>query len=424
MKKTILNLLLLTIALNSCNKNSNSNNKETEKFGEEISSSNLFKKQQDVPYTLIDTKEGTDLDIDVLLKKIADDQEYVSLDSKVLIGNIDKVLVYKDIIYILDANIGEKIFIFNMNGRLIKSIESKGQGPKEYTGLADMNLDTMNNELIINDSRSPRLIHYTLDGNFLRKSPSKPSVEFAILNDDISLLTMIEGQSYNKNINYGLIVVKKDSVIRKGFQLESFQSSIPASFSMIKNSMGELLFTPIGSDTVYQILSDSAYKIRYVIGLKKSIWSYCKNTKDPFSNKKYKDLIIDDGYSCFSGRFFETDKFISFDVFQQPNSTIKRPVVKNYIYNKQLNELYSFDPFTKKDELYLKKISQIGSILPPAPISIYGNRFISVFPTEYMSRLKDACKDRKQFIKNNKFKQIIEQFPKEGNPVLVFYKFK
>lgn len=425
MKKIVLSIIILIITLNSCNNISNRrNNKEIKKFGEEILSSSLFKEQQGTPFKLIDTKKVIDLDPDVLFDKISDDQEYVSLDSKELIGSVDKVLVYRDIIYILDAHVGEKIFIFNLRGQLIKLIDSKGQGPEEYSGLGDMNLDTIKNELIISDSKSAKFLHFTLGGKFLGKSPSKPSVGFTILNNDISLLTMANDQSFLDDVNYGLIVVKNDSVIRKGFQLELFQSSIPCSFSMINNSMGELLFTPIGSDTVYQILNDSTYKIRYVIGLKKSIWNYCKNIKESFSFEKYNELIQNNGYSRFSGRLYETDQFISFDVVQQSSGSIKRPYSKNYIYNKQLDELYSSDPFIKRDESSLIKISKIGSIIPPSPISIYGNKFISVFPSEAMSSIKDACENGKLFIKNNKFKQIIEQFPEEGNPVLVFYKYK
>jgi len=422
MKKIALSIIIIIITLNSCN-NNHRNNKEIEKFGEEILSSNLFKGQQDTPFKLIDTKKVIDLDLDMFLEKISD-QEYVSLDSKELIGYVNKVLVYKDIIYILDANIGEKIFIFNMKGQLIKLINSKGQGPGEYVGLGDMNFDTIKNELIISDSKSPKFLHYTLDGKFIRTSPNKPSVEFAICNKDISILSMISGQSFLDNVNYGLIAVKNDSVIRKGFKLESFQSSIPRSFSMIKNSMGELLFTPTGSDTVYQILNDSTYKIRFVIGLNKSIWNYCNNMNETFSVDKYDQLIKNNGYSRFSGRFYETDQFISFDVVQLSTVSINRPYFKNYIYNKQLDKLYSFDIFKERDESFSRKITRIGSIIPPPPMAIYGNKFVSVIPTEFMSKLKDDCANGKQLIKNNKFKHIIEQFPEEGNPVLVFYKYK
>ena len=53
---------------------------------------------------------------------------------------MDKVLVYDNKIYILDAFVAEKVFIFDKRGVLLKTIDNKGQGPDEYAGLSGMSI--------------------------------------------------------------------------------------------------------------------------------------------------------------------------------------------------------------------------------------------------------------------------------------------
>lgn len=64
---------------------------------------------------------------DSLIKRI----EFLPLESTddCLIGNIDKLLVGKENLYVLDMKYGKKVFIFDRKGRFIKSIGNYGKGP-------------------------------------------------------------------------------------------------------------------------------------------------------------------------------------------------------------------------------------------------------------------------------------------------------
>lgn len=103
---------------------------------------------------------------------------YVPLKTSEPIGIIEKIIIYEDKIYVLDAQKAECIFIFDMKGNLLRTLNDKGRGPKEYLGLEDMSIDKVRRELIINDRLMGGLLHFTLEGDFIKKSKSCPKADF------------------------------------------------------------------------------------------------------------------------------------------------------------------------------------------------------------------------------------------------------
>ncbi len=69
-------------------------------------------------------------------------------------------------IYALDSREGH-IKVFDNNGKYIKTIGKKGQGPGEMQMPYDIHITPMK-EILVNDVRSRRLLFFSLDGTFLR----------------------------------------------------------------------------------------------------------------------------------------------------------------------------------------------------------------------------------------------------------------
>ena len=65
----------------------------------------------------------------------------------------------------------EGVYKFTNRGEYVATISNKGQGPSEYASLWGIAVDTVHNELIINDIR--KLIFFDLDGNYLRMEQKK-----------------------------------------------------------------------------------------------------------------------------------------------------------------------------------------------------------------------------------------------------------
>lgn len=94
----------------------------------------------------------------------------LSNSNQALIGNIDKVRMDKDRIYVLDMYQAVGVFVYDHNGSLLYKIQNFGRGPGEFMGPYDFTIDYENNEIVIYDARGMKLCFYDKEtGNFLRE---------------------------------------------------------------------------------------------------------------------------------------------------------------------------------------------------------------------------------------------------------------
>lgn len=67
----------------------------------------------------------------------------------------------------MDNIFENKVYIFDLNGKSLKTIGQKGGGPEEYALLDGMTIDRKNKQLIVYDNMKRRFMYYTLNGEFL-----------------------------------------------------------------------------------------------------------------------------------------------------------------------------------------------------------------------------------------------------------------
>ena len=84
-----------------------------------------------------------------------------------IIGNVDDIQAFDGFIYILDQTKTKCLFVFDMEGRFIRSIGNVGSGPGEYGEIRDFTLDTKNNIIFLCD-HSNRIHKYRLDGTYIQ----------------------------------------------------------------------------------------------------------------------------------------------------------------------------------------------------------------------------------------------------------------
>ena len=106
----------------------------------------------------------------LLLSKITDEIKSIELEltdeSMLNSDHLDHVLLFDDNIIISD---GEKIFLFDMEGKFIRTIGSKGQGPGEYSSkINHITIDEKNKILIV--QADIKIICYDLYGKYLKES--------------------------------------------------------------------------------------------------------------------------------------------------------------------------------------------------------------------------------------------------------------
>lgn len=237
--------------------------------------------------------------------------EYIKLDSSEPIGVIDKMIVTKDKIYILDCYTAQQIFVFDKTGNLLFRIKNKGRGPKEYQSIRDMQVDTIRNEILVNDAPARSYLYFSADdGAFLHREKGVANCYLAHI-DSLYINYQIPGQDFNDHENWAILVSDKDSILYKGFEPTPLQNDNFINNSFTYDCDGKLLFTPVYSDTVYQFMSVSIVSPKYVIRQKKSIWNLYNQKIPPQEVDK---LIKQKDYTRYAGKFLDGGNYASFEI--------------------------------------------------------------------------------------------------------------
>ena len=122
------------------------------------------------------------------LSQVADSAFIIKLEKneESIIGVIKDILIHSDKIYVLDATHARDVFVFDMNGKFIFKLDKAGKGPHEYYNPDALNINEYTNQLEVYDAQNRTILKYTLDGEFISKVKSVPSIrEFVNLDSAI-----------------------------------------------------------------------------------------------------------------------------------------------------------------------------------------------------------------------------------------------
>jgi len=386
-------MILLSCA---CSYHTQNNNKALE-----LSNTDIINIIKNFPH-LIRTDNAKIIGTDEMLDMVKS-IDYIKLDSSEPIGVIDKMIVTKDKIYILDCYTAQQIFVFDKTGNLLFRIKNKGRGPKEYLSVADMQVDTIRNEILVNDALARSYLYYsTDDGTFLRREKGIANCYLARI-DSLSINLQIPGQDFNDDENWAILVSDKDSVLYKGFTPTPLQDNNFAVNSFTYDCDGKLLFTPVYSDTVYQFMSVSIVSPKYVIHQKKSIWNLYNQKIPPLEVDK---LIKQNNYTRYAGKFLDGESYASFEIAHKWEEYITpRP----YFWDKRTDIVFAWDTANVDEDAIVHEIIR-------QPIAVYGDTFFGTcspqIPEEYRKNLSP------------KIKSLLECSKESDNPIVVAYTLK
>ncbi len=121
----------------------------------------------------------------VALEDIIKEIRLVPLETKpqCMLGSVNEIQLTKDRIYICQD---EKIVSFTDKGEFIRSFGSQGKGPGEFFCCNNIIANEAKSELLANDVNYRKFLYFDLDGNFLREQKLKYSgMELALLTPDL-----------------------------------------------------------------------------------------------------------------------------------------------------------------------------------------------------------------------------------------------
>lgn len=100
----------------------------------------------------------------IKISTIADSISYIKLEttSECLIRDIQQIFIEDGLIFLMDN--GERLLVFNHNGKFLNQIGIQGKGPGEYTYISSFSVDTLNDLVYIHEGR--RILSYNYKGEY------------------------------------------------------------------------------------------------------------------------------------------------------------------------------------------------------------------------------------------------------------------
>lgn len=184
---------------------------------------------------------------DLDLSSIVQDVQLIPLSAipDSFIGKIDKVLMTKDYIFVLDRFRAGCVFQFTLDGAFVRKVGATGPGPQEYETPSDFTID--GNKIHILDNGAG-IVTYDTNGAFIEKTIIRTTNGFYF--EKLKNGWAFVGGSQQSN----LVITDNDFNIKKTF------------FPYISRSVDRIIINPLfktgNGDVLYRRnLRDTMYKV-------------------------------------------------------------------------------------------------------------------------------------------------------------------
>ncbi|MBW6480117.1 MAG: 6-bladed beta-propeller [Bacteroidales bacterium] len=342
---------------------------------------------------------------------ILDSVKFVQLEltEDSFIGEISKVVVFEDQIYIFDK-LSYSLFVFDLNGNYIFKIANFGRGPGEYIQIDYFDIDFQKKQIVLTDLMSYSVLRYDLNGDFI----SQQKIPFWIE----AITPTFDGgfalySNYRRNLDtfkkeYNLLLL--DSMMHITDAWFSYNSSnfinpvikfpLSGSGTFYTYNNEPYFFSPL-KRTVYQITREGLKRVYYFEGA--FFDKTYLNRKDEL--KKY--LETGDFFSFYS--IHETDRYLI--------SNLKKfPSIHTCLYSKDSGNTICSAIFTA------------GAINFPVLISAtYDDWMISIIHPDYLLNWRKNMEFNNSVSENN-FARLKQETANlitlNDNPLLMFYRLK
>lgn len=337
-------------------------------------------------------------------------------NQKSLIGDIYRINIIDNNIFILDRFNAKSLFIFTKEGEFIRKIGSLGKGPGEYLSPDDFCYDIQNNEILLLDGKTQKINVYDLYGNFKRNIHIKVGTrctQIAIQNNYI----YTNGNPIlvkNKDDFYFLNNINTDGTVQKKWlKFPEYGWDSPVTYN---------------SDEFFQTEKDIKFNRHFI----NTIYSIKQNEVYPFITLKSNNVIsvkeLNELKNAASKRY--PPILTTVELLQ----TGKMWGIHNYLENDRIIFFHYHNYKTRYQLIYDLKTRKIkcGFLIDDITFAstdfydIDANSLIGIVRTRFDKTLEDIVveiKNKNLKIPQNELKKL-DKINNSSNPVLIFYELK
>ena len=187
-------------------------------------------------------------------RKFFDSVKYVPLETNedVLIGEITKMYLTNEHIIIFDQKT-MKIFLFGIDGKFIRNIGKKGEGPDEYLFINDIQFDEKHMLILAHERFRNSIYTYDLSGNLLDKT-QEALISFNSFSKTEEGFWVYSCFSNKNPEHYNLMLLTSDlQSIKKQFFSQKEFVNVTFLPTFMNDEHGRLFFYYPSSNIIYEI---------------------------------------------------------------------------------------------------------------------------------------------------------------------------
>ncbi len=343
------------------------------------------------------------------------DYVHLELTEDNLIGEIDKVLIFNNYLFVLDRSQAKSVFCFGTNGKYLFKVGSLGSGPGEYRELVDILIDQKAEEIGLL-TRSEILWYAINNGQFTGATTKFENqlIERVSYLDSTTLIGYANNQCGRKNdcSNY-YIFDKLGEVFAQYLPVSKRERNLfieyenPFSGDLITKSLTHLF-----NDTIYGITSEGRLYGKYYMNFG-AMALKDRSTLPKKSKELSRWVSLSEEKKIVAGMQF----------FSETDSTI----VLNFARGTDLfTTIYS--KYTGKN-ITAKSLKSQGNAVGGISIGVHNNQFITSISGEILIAIQIALQthENKDKIKKALAKELYDRallIKDEANPTLIFTKYK
>lgn len=171
-------------------------------------------------------------------------------NDSVLIGEIDKVMVHHDRLYVGDFSQTNAIYIFDMQGKFLHKISRQGRGGEEYLALNDMFIDPHTGELKLLSRVDRRILAFSEDGKVFRGVQKMPKMFMEFVPSSSGYLGFSANYSEDRGNPFNIWSLDKDlKITGKEFRINpDWESTWSKNVAVFSNFRDTVCYIPAFED--------------------------------------------------------------------------------------------------------------------------------------------------------------------------------
>ncbi len=195
--------------------------------------------------------------------------KWIKLDDNILIKTIDKIIINKNHLFVLDGT-SRAMHVFSSMGRHLWSANKKGNGPGEFFSLKDFVVDEIGHKVYLLDLF--KIIEYEINGTYITdyKIGIAPKNIALSKNNEVFYLASNYNSAVSDDLLYTLFAISK-----KDKELAGNLFSYPIEYMSIEQGLGKYLYQATDGHTNFiKVFNDTIYHLENSTVSPKTILDY------------------------------------------------------------------------------------------------------------------------------------------------------